>query len=76
MGSASRRRSFDYSEIHIMKGIYHENQPYALSRKDFRLRNLPHAKKGRSQSQILDVTAVALAHRLVPGLESLPGTPG
>ncbi len=59
-----------------MKGTSHETQTYPLFRKDFRVRNLLHAEKGRSQSQILEGTAVALAHRLVSRLESLPGTPG
>lgn len=59
-----------------MKGTNHENQPYTLIRQDFRMRNLRHAEKGGSQSENLDGAAVALAHRLVPRLESLPGTPG
>ena len=59
-----------------MKGINDEIEPYALFTKDFRLRNMFIEEKVRSQSENLDGPDLALAHRLVSRLESVPGTPG
>jgi hypothetical protein len=41
-----------------------------------RVCNLPHARQGRSKTQIADRQVLAVAHDLVPRLESLSGAPG
>ena len=59
-----------------MKGVNHGNETTYLFSKDLRLCNLPEAEKGGSQSESFDVADMALAYRLVPWLERIPGTSG
>jgi hypothetical protein len=59
-----------------MKGTKDEIEHYTLFTKNFRLRNMLTEEKVGSQSENLDGPDLALAHRLVSRLESVPGTPG